>query len=354
MLATLFFLAVSQPAAAQDWVKPPEPSPFTGDVFVPGPAGANILLDGQPTGLLAPATLERVATGAHVVGLRRECDGVDIPIDVRAGAIERAEGSLARGPASIAIGVSVDGAAVWLDGMSLGQAPVAIQHTTCGAHVVEAEAPGYARATAEVKLNYGESLPYTLTLSAIEAGNVAVNVRPFDAEVFIDGTRRGSGPLTVNGLPAGLHQVVAKAKGYEPGQVPVTVKGGETARVDLSLLPAKSFVERTGLDRVDWPRVGVGAGLGAVAAASGALAATQFLAADAGYAGYLALDYSQQPDVFYDEYVQRPTVLAYGLTGLGVVSAGTSAVLFATLRPRDVPGVVPVVTPTGAGVGGTF
>lgn len=355
MTSWLTCLLVVSFGHAQDWVTPPPGPPAVGDVFVPGPAGAQILVDGKPTGLAAPSTVEQLSVGPHVIGLRRDCDGVDIPVTVRKGSIERAEAALVRGPASVAIAVSVDGASVWLDGMSLGPAPVAIQHTACGTHVVEAEAPGYSRATAEVKLSYGESLPLTLTLSAVQLGNVAVSVRPFEAEVWVDGTRRGSGPMTVNALPIGLHQVEARAKGYDPGGAPVNVVAGETARVDLSLLPSRSFAERTGLDRVDWPRVGVGTGLAAAAIGSGVFAATQFVAADLGYEAYAQLNYLDDTEAFYAEQVERPTLFAYGLTGAAVACAGGSTYMFATLKPTAAPASIQAVpTPSGVTVTGTF
>lgn len=353
----MLFFCLLPMAYAQDWVTPPDPSVAVGDVFVAGPAGANILIDGKPTGLSAPNTLSSLPVGPHVIGIRLDCDGVDIPVEVRKGTIERAEAPLSRGPASIAIGVSVPGATVWLDGMILGQAPVAIQHTSCGTHIVEAEAVGFAHGTAEIKLGYGESQPFTLTLSPVEVGNIAVNVRPYDAEIWVDGSLRGVGPLTVNALSVGLHEVTAKAKGFDGGRAPVTVKAGETTRVDLSLVAAKSFAERTGLNRVDWPRVGVGGGLAAVAVGSGVLAATNFLAADAGYENYSLLTYADDPDDFYAANVEQPTVVAYTMTGVATLAAGGSAFLLATLRMRPTTtAFAPVVsaTPAGLAVSGTF
>lgn len=355
MLLGLLSSILCPTATGQEWVLPPEPSTATGDVFVPGPTGATILIDGKPTGLSAPTTVERLPIGPHVIGLRRGCDGIDIPVDVRRGAIERAEGLLGRGPASIAIGVNVDGASVWLDGMSLGQSPVSIMHTSCGIHIVEAEAVGYGRAVAEVRLGYAESLPFGLTLAAIEVGNIAVNLRPFEAEVWIDGQLRGTGPLTVNALQVGLHEVTAHAKGFEPGRAPVTVRGGETVRVELSLVQAKSFAERSGFNQLDWARLAVGSGLGAIAVGSGILAATQFLAVDVAYAEYLTLDYTDDPEAFYVAKVEQPTVAAYGLTGLAAIGLGSSTYLLATLKPRvHAAAVVPSVSPLAIGVMGTF
>lgn len=115
---------------------------------------------------------------------------------------------------------------------------------------------------------------------------------------------------------------------------------------------------RLGLDRVDWARVGAASGLLLVAGGAAGLASSQFTAADEGYLTYAQLTYADDVEAYYRDHVETPTIVAWASVGTASASAGVSALLFATLKPRvagvPAPVVVPVVTPSTVGVTGTF
>lgn len=71
-------------------------------------------------------------------------------------------------------------------------------------------------------------------------GSVSVNVRPPNAEIFIDGERwvtpETTGPLVVQ-LAPGRHTIELRAPGYRPFSSVVDVRRGETTPLNVSLPP---------------------------------------------------------------------------------------------------------------------
>jgi len=348
----LFFLAS---ASAVDPYTASAPLP--GDIFVAGPKGAKILVDGKETGLVAPATVVGQAPGPHKVQLRDGCRGADVLVEVRSNAIERAEAELAPAVGHISVTVNVFSAELRLDGKPVTLSPNGPLEAACGKHVVEALLPGYRNATNDVEITYDETVAVVLTLVREEFGHIAVGVNPVDASVWVDGKSRGTGPMTVSALPPGTHLVEARRRGYQDATAPISVVDGQTARVDLALLPEAPFWERSGLSRVRWGQVGAATALTAGAGVAGVLAFTSFSDAQAGYAEYAQLTYLDEPERFYDERVQGPTTMGTVWTVLGGVSFLGAGALWVTLRPLPPAGgatIVPVASPSGVGAAGTF
>lgn len=339
------FLAMCAPAMADPWGTGAGAS--TGDVFVSGPAGAQLLLDGAPTGLTAPATLKQVPVGVHQVGVRQGCMVADQRVEVHAQAIERVDPVLSLGAATLTVGVNVDGAAVTLDGQPLGTSPLTTQTIPCGAHELGATLDGYSRAQSSVQTHAGEVLTVSLELVRAQVGNIAVDVTPVEAEVLLDGKAQGTGPRTLSSVPAGSHTIVARARGYVDGTMPVALGVDETARVSLSLTKQAPFAQRAGLTTVPWGKVALGAGLTIVAGGGAGGAVLTNRAATQNYATYSELTYLDAPDEYYAKSVATPRALTWvSIVGGSLAAVGAGFVWL------DVGGVH--LFSTGNGVAGTF
>jgi len=71
-------------------------------------------------------------------------------------------------------------------------------------------------------------------------GNLTINTRPNDAEVLIDGTRRGSTPLTLS-LTPGTHTITVRSGGDER-IVPLTIASGAEVSHYFEMKPAEPAV----------------------------------------------------------------------------------------------------------------
>lgn len=87
-----------------------------------------------------------------------------------------------------------------------------------------------------VRASAGAGVPVTPPPAAM--GRLVVTSTPAGAAVFVDGTSRGTTPVTLAALPAGLHKVRVERVGYLENQRDVTVTPGGEAVIDVKLTAA--------------------------------------------------------------------------------------------------------------------
>jgi hypothetical protein len=124
------------------------------------------------------------------------------------------------------------GAAVYLDGTLVGNAPINFQ-TSPGRHEIRVKLDGYKDFAATINVVAGRTLNVTAPLVQIaREGTLSIRANVAGALVFINGQQVGrignNGTFSIAGLPVGDHEVVVIARGYrafvsdfsiDPGQV---------------------------------------------------------------------------------------------------------------------------------------
>ncbi len=85
---------------------------------------------------------------------------------------------------------------------------------------------------------YGPFYKYSTVTFNIQpsVGNLDIKSTPISAEVYLDGSYKGSTPLTVSNVPVGTHTVVLKKSGYHEISKIVDVKYGQTTYVSETLI----------------------------------------------------------------------------------------------------------------------
>jgi serine/threonine-protein kinase len=75
-------------------------------------------------------------------------------------------------------------------------------------------------------------------LRAPETGAIEVRTAPeVSADVLLDGVFRGHAPLRIGGVHAGTRRLTVQATGYLPVAKEITIRGGSTLPIDLTLVP---------------------------------------------------------------------------------------------------------------------
>jgi TonB family protein len=131
------------------------------------------------------------------------------------------------------------GAAVTVDGNPIGKSPLDVPDLALASHDVKVELDGYAPVTEPVLLTAQAprtEVKLTLTRTAPATGAADVSSTPPGAIVKIDGTSVGLTPLRGRKLNVGRHRVELAAEGYEPFTASLTVKEGQTARLEAPLV----------------------------------------------------------------------------------------------------------------------
>lgn len=211
------------------------------------PTGASILLDGVPTGLLTPDTLEVLSAGEYVVRvglLGYTPEPESLVVNVIADQIAVAEFGLLEPPTgAIAVVSNPPGAAIALDGADTGTVtPDTLRGLAPARYTLRVSLTGYSSEpeSLAVEVVAGETARAQFALSAPSTGAIAVTSAPETAAIRLDGLATGLvTPDTLRGLAPGEHVVRASLPGYtsSPESLSVVVVAGGVAAAHFALTP---------------------------------------------------------------------------------------------------------------------
>ena len=218
-------------------------STTTGRLIVESnPRGASITLDGRFLGYTPYDG--QVPVGRHTVrldlaGYQPYTTEVNVTttqisrIDVRLTPIPAATGRLI-------VESNPRGASITLDGRSLGYTPYDGQ-VPVGRHTVRLDLAGYQPYTTEVNVTPNKTAKIDVKLNPILSmeGEFNITSIPSNAEVFINGERKGKTTLRVKKLKPGRYQVTIIKPGYETFVAYYEVFPGQTTNINISLHPIR-------------------------------------------------------------------------------------------------------------------
>ncbi len=206
------------------------------------PRGASITLDGRSLGYTPYDG--QVPVGRHTVrldlaGYQPYITEVNVTttqisrIDVRLTPIPAATGRLI-------VESNPRGASITLDGRSLGYTPYDGQ-VPVGRHTVRLDLAGYQPYTTEVNVTPNKTAKIDVKLNPILSmeGEFNITSIPSNAEVFINGERKGKTTLRVKKLKPGRYQVTIIKPGYETFVAYYEVFPGQTTNINISLNPIR-------------------------------------------------------------------------------------------------------------------
>src|SRR5262249_2872683 len=186
------------------------------------PAGAEVLIDGRPSGL-TPLSLD-VAAGAHAVVLRRDSDERSIPVVVKAGteAAHYVEFAASAPPTPhvgrIAVTTEPAGAGARGDGRAKGAAPLTLADIAAGEHTVSiASEGGTIERRVVVEAGGTTSVVFSTPKAAGPASGWLSVSAPFDVQIFEGQDLVGISSTARIMLTTGRHEfrLVNQNLGYE-------------------------------------------------------------------------------------------------------------------------------------------
>ncbi len=202
-----------------------------------------IFVDGEQKGK-APVTIQSIKPGEHIVGGRKtRFKPVEQTVRVAAGenAIVSFRMEVAppdRPKATLKIQSQVPNAEVFLDGSSLGRAPVDRNDLDPGKHYVVVHKDGFTDFKREVILLENQVITMVADLAA--TGGLRILSSPEGADVKIDGELIGKTPVQRDAVPSGDHIVEFKMAGFFDHKETMKIEGGreKVFSVDLKALPS--------------------------------------------------------------------------------------------------------------------
>jgi len=130
----------------------------------------------------------------------------------------------------------VAGAPISVDGQPQGAVPATVK-LRAGRHLVEIAKPGFEPFTEWVTIEEGRTLALLPTLHAVVVAKarIVIDADVPQAEVFFDGTRRGTTPIAINDLPLGVHDVEVRKAGAQTWKRSLMLPAGTTlVRAELA------------------------------------------------------------------------------------------------------------------------
>jgi len=196
------------------------------------PSGATVLVDGAEAGV-TPAAVE-IMSGEHDIEVRlagynawtsKVLVEADKPQQLPDVALTQADGR-------VEVASNPSEATVSVDGEFRGRTPLAIRLSPGRTHRVAFSKPGYESATRELSVaaDSGRKLQIDLTP---QYGEIEVTSTP-PAEVFVDGERRGSTPVTL-ALTSISHAIEVRQAGYAVERSDLTPRPGFPQKLAVTL-----------------------------------------------------------------------------------------------------------------------
>jgi Zn-dependent protease len=223
-------------------------TPATGTLTIDStPSGAAVLVDGQARGT-TPATISSIPAGDHVVTLTLTgYDTQSMTVTVAAGstvhfsftlAASAPKGSLPVNGSSRTGSLNVNsippGASVTLDGVLKGTTPFSLTGVAAGDHTVTLTKTGYKGLTITATVPAGGEFHESYTMVANE---LTITSEPGGASVAVDGTLKGTTPLTITAIDAGTHSIVLRLVGYADYTGSIRVEPGTLVTGNYILAP---------------------------------------------------------------------------------------------------------------------
>ncbi len=197
------------------------------------PPGATVLVDGVEAGT-TPADID-VDSGEHELEVRLAgYNAWSNRILVAANQPQQLPDiDLALADGRLELASLPSEATVNVDGEFRGRTPLSLRLAPGRAHRVTLTKPGYETATRELSVaaDSGRRLEIELTP---QYGEVAVASVPPNAEVWVDGERRGTTPATLE-LTAVSHTIEIRQAGYAPERAELTPRPGYPQKLERTL-----------------------------------------------------------------------------------------------------------------------
>ena len=207
----------------------------TGSIRVSSyPSGASVYLDGAYKGT-SSITLNSVSTGSHTIKLIKSgYNDVSSTVTVSSGQTASVSETLTTKTGSISVHSNPSDADVSLNGIYKGTTPITLYNVPVDSHTIKLIKSGYNDVSSTVTVSSGQTASVSETLTT-KTGSISVHSNPSNAGVSLDGTYKGTTPITLYNVPVGSHTIKLIKLGYNDSSSTVTISSGQTASISKTL-----------------------------------------------------------------------------------------------------------------------
>ena len=159
------------------------------------------------------------------------------------------------------------GAEVYLNGISIGEAPLRKEHIKAGVYTLTFKSPGYEDSTETITIKKEVILTMAEKM-ATARGSIKLDSVPQGASVLLDGKAAGVTPVTLTRVSGGKHKISVEKDYFEPSEQSVDTLPGASEEIQAQLkrrlllinieggaevVAQKALVQLQGLDIIPTP-----------------------------------------------------------------------------------------------------
>ena len=137
---------------------------------------------------------------------------------------------------------------VYLNDKFAGKAPKMMDSLAVGTYNVKVRMHGYLEQSRDVRIKFGRSTDLEFILE--RPGPLKVLSVPLEAEIYIDGERRGITPTVITGLTPGEHNVEIRKKNFVPYKDMIEMTTSTETKIEPTLVSHQLNNEKSGKKNV--------------------------------------------------------------------------------------------------------
>ncbi|MBP7077398.1 MAG: SUMF1/EgtB/PvdO family nonheme iron enzyme [Bacteroidales bacterium] len=196
-------------------------------------SGADVLLDGKPTGQKTPCTLTEILSGNHRITIKKTMY-YDAWQEVTVEDDKTATAALTMNPAYGELDITTNPSAdIYIDDVKVGSGSYSVRKSS-GFYTVEARKEKHTPDSKKVEVTDGQTIPVALA-PVPQYGTLKISTTPPDAEIYLDGVKKGTTPTTIRQLLVGDYNIELRMQGYAGYNAKTTIKQNETTEISETL-----------------------------------------------------------------------------------------------------------------------
>jgi TolB-like protein len=208
------------------------------------PSGAVITLNGKLINENTPLVIEDIPVGRYKVQLLSGDYAADTMVTLSNHEFKTLDLKLTKKTGRLNVVSNVMQADVYLNDKFAGKAPKMIDSLAVGVYNVKVRMHGYLEQSRDVHIKFGRSTELEFILE--RPGPLKILSVPLEAEIYIDGERRGITPTVITGLTPGEHNVEIRKKNFVPYKDMIRMTTSTETKIEPTLVSQKLNNQKNG------------------------------------------------------------------------------------------------------------
>lgn len=201
--------------------------------------GADVLLDGKPTGKKTPCTFTEISSKKHRITVQKDMF-YDAWQEVNVEDEKTITATLSMNPAYGEIEISTNPFSdIYINGSKIGSGTYSLRKPS-GFYTIEARKDKHTPDSKKIEVSDGQTIPVMLS-PVPQHGVLKVNSSPPQADIYINGEKNGTTPTTIRQLLVGDYNLELKLHGYCNHSSTFTIKHNETTEINPNLQMGKEI-----------------------------------------------------------------------------------------------------------------